>query len=265
MNDREFTNINVKESILLDGVPIVPVDPSNVPGHTISQHTDVSGTATNGQFFIWNAATSKWEPSFRIAPNNTWITARNAANSADVNLLRLNASDLIEIGAHIAMAPNQTERFIRVYGYGGAIRFRGDSSSATDRGVWLGMIDNNGTWWPVLGAIEGVARAFGDLYVANNCSALSFTDRTPYPESTLQAYRAVNSMTLKVDSKGQPLGVDHAKLDPFIRADNKDKEVVGRDLSATVSALVAVVQDLTRRVVALESQNKTAITPQEIV
>ena len=37
-------------------------------------------------------------------PNNQWIAARNAANSADVNILRLNASNQIELGAALTTA-----------------------------------------------------------------------------------------------------------------------------------------------------------------
>src|SRR3989344_644889 len=35
-------------------------------------------------------------------PNNTYITTRNAANSADINLIKINASNLVEFGANTA-------------------------------------------------------------------------------------------------------------------------------------------------------------------
>lgn len=36
-------------------------------------------------------------------PNNAWITARNAANTGDVNLARVNTSNQVEIGANLSM------------------------------------------------------------------------------------------------------------------------------------------------------------------
>lgn len=86
-----------------------------------------------------------------------------------------------------------------------------------------------------------------NLYAANNVSALSFTDRTPYPNQLQIAYDAVNSMEplppdqYKEDDKEQQL--DHSKLHPYLR----DGET-GRDLSATVSAQNAVIKDLIVRV-----------------
>lgn len=47
------------------------------------------------------------------------------------------------VAGSITFHNDQTERFIRSNSYGGAIRLRGDSSSASDRGIQLGRVDNN--------------------------------------------------------------------------------------------------------------------------
>jgi hypothetical protein len=46
----------------------------------------------------------------------------------------------------ITLANNQQECFIRSAAYGGAIRMRGDSGSATDRALEFGRVDNAGVW-----------------------------------------------------------------------------------------------------------------------
>jgi hypothetical protein len=43
-------------------------------------------------------------------PNASWIASRNAANGADVNVVRLNASDIIEFGTHLALVNGPTIR-----------------------------------------------------------------------------------------------------------------------------------------------------------
>jgi hypothetical protein len=95
-----------------------------------------------------------------------------------------------------------------------------------------------------------IAGPAGDVWMIANCSALSFTDRTPYPESTKQAYDAVNSMVAK---DGQ---IDHATLDPFIKGvpdkDKDGKETPTRDIGATLSCLAVVVKDINIRLKKLE-------------
>jgi hypothetical protein len=92
----------------------------------------------------------------------------------------------------------------------------------------------------------------GNVYIRSNCSALSYTDRTKYPESTKQAYDALDSMTAK---NGQ---VDHGKLDPFIQGtpdkDKDGKETPTRDIGATLSCLVEAVKDMNARLLKLEKK-----------
>lgn len=94
---------------------------------------------------------------------------------------------------------------------------------------------------------NGVRRGFfynTGFYVDLDCSALTFTDRTPYPKDLEQAYDSVLSMGIKTDKNE----LDHSKLNEFV----KSKDGEGRNLSATVSAQNAVIKDLIKRIEALE-------------
>jgi hypothetical protein len=86
----------------------------------------------------------------------------------------------------------------------------------------------------------------GNVYVENNVSALSFTDRTPYPKDLATAYRAVMSMERlpeeQYDEMSKETQLDHSMLSDFIRSQDGN-----RDLSATVSCHNEVLKDLTRK------------------
>ncbi len=98
----------------------------------------------------------------------------------------------------------------------------------------------------------------GNVYVSNNVSALSYTDRTPYPKDLATAYQAVMSMERLPDGQynenDKENQLDHSKLSDFIRSQDGN-----RDLSAAVSALNEVVKDLIKKVEAqqqlIEVQN----------
>jgi len=92
------------------------------------------------------------------------------------------------------------------------------------------------------GALQATLDSSGNWWVAANCSALSFTDRTPWPSSLSEAYAAVASARPKFDERGEVVGLDHAALHESLRAGED-----GRNLSATVSALLAVVANLSER------------------
>lgn len=83
----------------------------------------------------------------------------------------------------------------------------------------------------------------GDVYVDDYCSALTFTDRTPYPKDVLTAYDAVMSMERlqdgQYDKNNREVQLDHSKLSDFVRS--KDGN---RGLSATVSCHNEVLKDL---------------------
>lgn len=96
--------------------------------------------------------------------------------------------------------------------------------------------------------------SYSTIYAAGNCSALSFTDRTPYPDSLQTAYDAVKSMRLEVAEDGlsgkttaTTCKLDHSGLHSFISTtakNEKGNDVPARDLSATVSCLAECVKYL---------------------
>jgi hypothetical protein len=99
--------------------------------------------------------------------------------------------------------------------------------------------------------------ATGGAWFSNNVSALSYTDRTPYPYDLKTAYEAVLSMRRLPDGQYSPddpgRQLDHASLTPFVRAMDEDGSE-GRNLSATVSAQNEVIKDLVVRINQLEQQ-----------
>lgn len=76
-----------------------------------------------------------------------------------------------------------------------------------------------------------------------NCSAESFTDRTPYPPDMATAYQAVMSMERlpdgQYDKNNKQAQLDHSMLTDFVRSEDGK-----RDLSSTVSCHNEVLKDL---------------------
>ena len=89
----------------------------------------------------------------------------------------------------------------------------------------------------------------GNTWTDADCSALTFTDRTPIPESTEQAMDIVNSLKAKI---GVSKSVDHDALHELVKVIGTDNKPAGRDLSMFVSALAITMQDVCKRLEALE-------------
>lgn len=133
--------------------------------------------------------------------------------------------------------------------------------SGTNTGTGYGVMgkNNGGDTWGILGSFQYAGYFYGDVYVTDNVSALSFTDRTPYPKDLQTAYDAVMSMERLPDGQYEKNNrenqLDHSKLSGFIRSADGN-----RDLSAAVSCLNEVVKDLVKKVETqqqlIESQNK---------
>jgi len=103
-----------------------------------------------------------------------------------------------------------------------------------------------------------------NVYIGNDCSALSFTDRTEMPESLEEALEIINTM--------QPINgkVDYKRLSKKAKKSILQKNIDGteyvedgRDLTKTVSALVMVCQklladnsELVRRIEYLEKNKR---------
>ncbi len=100
--------------------------------------------------------------------------------------------------------------------------------------------------------LDGSVWVGNDIYVVDNVSALSFTDRTPYPKDLDTAYEAVMSMQrlpegqYQEDNKEHQL--DHSALSHFVSSEG------GRDLSATVSAQNEVIKDLVQKIEVLTNR-----------
>jgi hypothetical protein len=122
-----------------------------------------------------------------------------------------------------------------------------DASSGLNCGVY-GIGYNPGTGNAYAGYFEG------DVFVKNNISAYSYTDRTPYPPDLATAYQAVMSMERlpdgQYDENNKEAQLDHSLLSDFIRS--KDGN---RDLSATVSCHNEVLKDLINKQEELSKAN----------
>jgi len=98
--------------------------------------------------------------------------------------------------------------------------------------------------------------AGGDAYFSDNVSALSFTDRTPYPKDLETAYKAVLSMNRlpegEYDENNKENQLDHSTLHPFVTSVDGEH----RDLSATVSAQNEVIKDLVKQMEKLKDENE---------
>lgn len=105
----------------------------------------------------------------------------------------------------------------------------------------------------------------GAAYFDNYVSALSFTDRTPFPKDKAEAYAIVQSHE---EDPSQPGQLNHKKLHASASVHGTKKvkkqvgcktveveeEELGRNLSLTVSAQAAVIKDLIKRIEALEAK-----------
>jgi len=120
-----------------------------------------------------------------------------------------------------------------------------------DNDDYMAYIRVSGTWWWVIGAVTRMWMDSTQFWVAGDCSALTFTDRTPYPANKVEAYSAIDSV--EGDGSGN---LKHDTLHPFVKSISvKDgKTVNSRNLSATVSVLAEVVKDLITRIDALEKK-----------
>ena len=118
----------------------------------------------------------------------------------------------------------------------------------------------------------------GNVWIDGNCSAASFTDRTPYPETLQLAYDVINSHNklpdgqYKADDESKQL--DHSQLHEYVSlttpstlwtendnmpegvsvGDVKKEEEKSRNMSGVMSCLVEVIKDLSTKNAALETR-----------
>ena len=102
---------------------------------------------------------------------------------------------------------------------------------------------------PTAAKPDGRTYNYGDSYIAGNCSALSFTDRTP-------AYFGDALDELRWTSGSRSKGIDHSSIPKFAQkkvlatrlledGSKEEYEEEARDLGAMVSVLTRAVQQLT--------------------
>ena len=123
-----------------------------------------------------------------------------------------------------------------------------------------------------------IAHNTGNVWIDGNCSAASFTDRTPYPETLQLAYDVINSHKklpdgqYKADDESKQL--DHSQLHEYVSlttpsilwtendnlpegvsvGDVKKEEEKSRNMSGVMSCLVEVIKDLSTKNAALEAR-----------
>jgi hypothetical protein len=102
--------------------------------------------------------------------------------------------------------------------------------------------NNAGSW-----VTAATIAADGAFYVVGNCSALSFTDRTP-------AFVGDAITAIKQISHTRKREIDHTTLPAIAQSiyRNAGKETVGRDLGGMISVLTVAVQQLIARIETLE-------------
>ena len=117
----------------------------------------------------------------------------------------------------------------------------------------------------------------GAVWIDGNCSAASFTDRTPYPETLQLAYDVINSHKKLPDGQykadDQSKQLDHSNLHEYVSlttpatlwtenhnlpegvsvGDIKKEEEKSRNMSGVISCLVEVIKDLEARIKVLEA------------
>ncbi len=132
------------------------------------------------------------------------------------------------------------------YGDGRCYAYANSSDPSLTIGQWgagLDIIGSSSNWYVAAG---------GNLWLAGNCSALSFTDRTPHFEG--------DALVELSKIKGTAGDINHETLPLFARKivknekTNKDEEA--RDLGAMISILVKGVQQLTEEIDTLKQQVK---------
>jgi len=161
----------------------------------------------------------------------------------------------------------------------------GDNNATGNNNIIIGVdrdniADNVSIYLDIGGAITGYMDEVSTISFVGSVSAVSYVDRTPYPDNLEIAYEAVNSM------KAKDGGLDHEAMSSFVKGgyiekyvhhyENKTTEVydtitkeekevtkavpiyveeqkIGRDMSATISAQNEVIKDLIKRIEILEN------------
>jgi hypothetical protein len=233
-------------------------------------HGDSNAAAVVKGAFVYGNATPKWDA---FAPNSTatkkWLNMTSSVPSWDA-IVQADCG-----GLTITDSPTFNRLYINPgAGSGGYIFFNAESSSfasmvfqsagvnkwfvqrttTDDLGFYDGVVgvyaiylrSGGGVFVGATAAIGSeLLRVDGNAYFDHDVSALTFTDRTPYPKNKKEAYDAVKSYRKKADKDE----LDHDNLTTFVKSGTD-----GRNLSATVSALCEMMKDLDKRIENLEKK-----------
>lgn len=131
-------------------------------------------------------------------------------------------------------------------------------NGSTDKECRLEATVDPGTGGAYVTATCDTMYTSNNLYVTNNMSALSITDRTPHYEGdALAELRQIRGKTRTVKGR-QVKEIDHATLPAFARVklDNGDgkQPEEGRDLGAMISMFTVAIQQIATRLDALEGR-----------
>jgi len=201
---------------------------------------------TSDQYIRWNNGTSTEGYIYNDSSGNMIIDADNsvylrADGSGDYIYLQA-GQDIYLTSNNLIMTQtgnwqiNECDSFI--------VNFNDDDSGA-------------GVYFNEDGGLAMSISSGKDVWIADNCSAASFTDRTPYYDGE-SALSDIKQITGKKNLAGK-MGVDHDTLPEFIRKEVKHKDGDGnefiqaeRDLGNTISLLIEAVKELDARLDKIE-------------
>jgi hypothetical protein len=128
----------------------------------------------------------------------------------------------------------------------------GTVATCTDAGAWTFLVSVSVTGTADVSGTTAALRTDGGCYVAKIMSAGTVTDRTPFPKDLQTAIDAINSMEKlpegEYDESDKEKQLDHSKLHEYVKSGDH------RDMSASVSCLVLVCQDLLKRLQVAEER-----------
>jgi len=239
------------------GLPDGTVDAGTVAADVATQaeidaKLNLSGGTITGDTLHADAVYSRWGAGndLRIGHEN------NNSYIQDVG-----SGDLIITtdGANISLQKGSSEYMARFFPDGSNELYHNNSKKleTTSDGIQInGNIEIGTHPFAITG--EGgsdrltIQENTGNVWIDGNCSAASFTDRTPYPETLQLAYDVINSHKklpdgqYKADDHSKQL--DHSQLNDYVKEEDNN-----RNMSGVISCLVEVVKDLSAKITALEN------------
>lgn len=216
-----------------------------IPAVTLNGDIDCNGQYLHGDAGVYIDSDYAWALNL--------YTDEDGQDGAGIRSLWNSATPADnDYSAIILRAQNDGSEYIN---YVTLYRYLSDVSDGSEDGAISWKMYDDGSNTTVM-----TLNGDGNLWVENDCSALTFTDRTKYFDGD-----AVGEL-IKV--KGKDGEVDHNSLPEFTKAKIKipifdvdgniigSYEADGRDLGATISMLTVAIKQLNERIEYLESKTK---------